>query len=69
MDADGSNQTRYTDPSVEGWFTNWSPDHSRYLSESDQDGNYEIYVIDADGSNWTRLTDNPAGDWPGDWWP
>ena len=65
MDADGSNQTRLTDHSAENWFTHWSPDHSRYLSDSDQDGDSEIYVTDADGS--TRLTNNSANDITPDW--
>jgi TolB protein len=35
----------------------WSPDNSRIAYVSNQDGNYEIYLMNADGTNLQRLTD------------
>ncbi len=38
----------------------WSPDGAKiaYVSDKNQEGNYDIYVMNADGSNQQRLTSN-----------
>ena len=41
----------------------------RIAFASQQDGNWEIYVMDGDGSNLTRLTDDPADDGSPVWSP
>lgn len=40
----------------------WSPDGKQILFSTNQDGNYEIYIMDADGQNQLRLTDDQAND-------
>ena len=81
MDADGSNQTRLTNNvgvvltrglpsgSIQESGPSWSPDGSKILFISDQDGDTEIYVMDADGSNQAKLTDNEVADWQPSWSP
>ena len=81
MDADGSNQTRltnnvgvvlthdHTSGSTHESGPSWSPDGSKILFISDQDGDTEIYVMDADGSNQAKLTDNEVADWQPSWSP
>jgi TolB protein len=61
IEPDGSGETNLTGE-ASGGDPNWSPDGSRIVYESLNDGNFEIYVMNADGSNQTRLTDNPAFD-------
>ena len=36
---------------------------------SNQEGNWDIYVMNMDGTGRTRLTDDPAQDWRPDWSP
>ncbi len=69
MNADGSNQTRFTNNSVEDTQPAWSPDGAKIAFVSQRDDNLEIYVMNADGSNQTRLTINPASDTSPDWSP
>ena len=80
MDADGSNQTRLTNnvgvvlqggphSTLQESGPSWSPDGSKILFTSDQDGDTEIYVMNADGSNQTKLTDNEVPDWQSSWSP
>jgi Tol biopolymer transport system component len=40
----------------------WSPDGSRIAYISQEDGNFEIYVINSDGSGKVRVTNDPASD-------
>jgi len=49
----------------------FSPDGTRlaFVSNRDQAGNTEIYVMNADGSNVQRLTNNPAADTTPTWNP
>jgi hypothetical protein len=54
LDLDDENPTR-------------SPDGKRIASESDRDGNNEIYVMNADGTNQKNLTNSPANDRDPDW--
>ena len=62
MDANGSNQTRLTNSTLD-FSPSISGDGSKIAFVSYRDGgNAEIYIMDADGSNQTRLTNNPADD-------
>jgi TolB protein len=49
----------------------FSPDGTRiaFISNRDQAGNTEVYVMNADGSNVQRLTNNPAADTTPTWNP
>jgi Tol biopolymer transport system component len=47
----------------------WSPDGTRIAYASNQDGNFEIYVMDADGRNVMRLTDTKGDDFSPTWSP
>jgi hypothetical protein len=47
----------------------WSPDGSRIAYASNQNGNFEIYVMDADGGNVNRLTDTKGDDFSPTWSP
>jgi Tol biopolymer transport system component len=49
----------------------WSPDGTKiaFMSNRDDQFNYEIYVMNADGSNPTRLTSNSAHDHSPTWSP
>ena len=58
MDADGSNQIRFTNNPASDTSPAWSPDGSRIAFHSWRNGLPEIYVMDANGSNQTRLTNN-----------
>ncbi|MEO0563640.1 MAG: PKD domain-containing protein, partial [Chloroflexota bacterium] len=71
--SDGSNERVLsadggTTP-LAGNFPRWSPDSSRILFTSEQDGNSEVYVINADGSGQTRLTTSDTEDTQADWSP
>ena len=58
MDANGGNQLNLTNNRHDDWDPSWSPDGKRIVFVSDQDGNWEIYVMDADGGNQLNLTNN-----------
>ncbi|MDQ1565509.1 MAG: eukaryotic-like serine/threonine-protein kinase [Actinomycetota bacterium] len=47
----------------------WSPDGARIAYASNQDGNFEIYVMDAAGGNVVRLTDTKGDDFSPTWSP
>lgn len=69
IEADGSNQTRLTNPGY-GASPKWSPDGTKIAFVSSRDGNnYEIYVMNADGTNQTRLTNNLGSDQSPEWSP
>ncbi len=47
----------------------WSPDGSQILFSSDEDGDYDLYVIDANGGEPRLLTDNAGDDRDPAWSP
>lgn len=67
MHADGTNIRRLTDnnDTCVNEDPYWSPDNQRIVFQSNQSGNYQIYVINSDGSNRIRLTNHNGNDyWP-----
>ena len=62
MNADGTEQTRLTFNRVFDGNVSWSPDGSRIVFQSSDDGNPEIYVMNVDGSGLARLTTNDRAD-------
>jgi hypothetical protein len=70
MNADGSNPNKVlARPRIDDVGPVWSPDGSKIAFDSNQDSNFEIYVMNPDGSNLTRLTNNPSDDRFPDWQP
>jgi Tol biopolymer transport system component len=62
MNADGSNLVRIVEDGLGG---EWSPDGSQIVYATQQDGDFEIYLMSDDGSGLLKLTDNDADDlWP-----
>ena len=62
MNADGSNQVRLTNNSVEDTGPSFSPDGTKIAFRTNRDGNNEIYVMNPDGTNQTRITTNATSD-------
>ena len=67
MNADGSEQTRFTNNSADDFQPIWSPDGAKIAFVSDRAGNYEIYVMSAEGG--LRLTYRPGTDGQPAWSP
>lgn len=62
MNADGSNIQRIVEDGLGGV---WSPDGTQIAYCSQQDGDFEIYLMNSNGSGLLKLTDNDADDlWP-----
>ena len=64
MDADGGNQRRLTQNPFKDWNPSWSPNGKRitFVSNREDDGNREIFVINTDGNNPRNLTNHPDDD-------
>ncbi len=58
MDADGSNQTRLTDNSLDEWYPVWSHNGTRiaFTSTVPLSFYHDIYTINADGTGYKNLT-------------
>lgn len=70
MNADGTDQRRLTDGSLEHVRGPvWSPDGEWILFNAELDGNTDLYVIDQGGSQLFCLTDHPSDDYHPDWRP
>lgn len=62
---DGSTRTRLTTYRYSRSVTGWSPDATKLLFVSDQDGDPDLWVMDRDGSDATKLTRNVVMDLDG----
>lgn len=75
MDADGSGEIQLTassggqryEPDNEDF--EWSPDGSKFVYVSEEDGNREIYVMNNDGTDAERLTESVHDDFDPAWSP
>ena len=54
---------------VNSYGPKWSPDGSRIVFYSNNDGDFEIYTINRDGTNMRRITVNDNGDSEPSWSP
>ena len=70
MDADGENPRKLTNNPFRDWDPSWSPDGKSigFVSDREEDGNMEIYVINVDGGNPRKLTNNPFDDMNPAWY-
>jgi Tol biopolymer transport system component len=62
IDVAGARLINLTNRPANDRFPSWSPDGSRVLFQSDQNGNEDIFVMQANGSLQTPLTSNMADD-------
>ena len=72
MNSDGTDQTRLTTTSYTEELPAFSPDNEQLAFASDQDGNFEIYVMSSSGAGTpTRLTETapPVVNTKPDWGP
>ena len=67
--ADGTNETRITNNSVNDADPAWSPDGEQIAFASDEGGDYEIFTMNADGTGRHPITSNTAQDRSPDWQP
>ncbi|NKB72435.1 MAG: hypothetical protein GKR89_35610 [Candidatus Latescibacteria bacterium] len=56
-----------TNNQLNDWGAGWSPDGSRIVFASQQDGQEDIYTMGADGADPVKLTDHPANDGQPKW--
>lgn len=62
--------TQLTRSLGDDWHASWSPDGTHIVYHSDQDLNYELYVVDVAGGTPRNLTQYPfADDWQPQWLP
>ncbi len=67
--TDGTDERRLTTSEALEMFPSWSPDGTRILFASEQDGSMELYTVDVADGSLTRLTYNSATDWNPAWSP
>ena len=67
MNADGSGQRELFSSVENETYPSFSPDGSKIVFSSSQDGDSEIYVIDATGEGLRKLTGNTYADWAPHW--
>jgi Tol biopolymer transport system component len=61
MDPDGANELPLTaTPGATETTPRFSPDGARIVFASDEDGDFDLYIMNADGSDVQRLTDEPG---------
>jgi len=65
MNPDGFGQARLTNNAATDHGPSWSPEGTKIASQSDRDGNSEIYVMNTDGSGQTRIKNKSSDEfWP-----
>ncbi len=69
MNADGSEQTRITNNTINDGTPTWLPDGTKIAFTSERNVNFDVYVMNADGSEQTRITNNTAYDGYPAWSP
>ncbi len=69
VNADGSRNVRVTEGNGFATTPGWSPDGTRLVYSSYQDGDYEVFSVNADGSQRRQLTDNLSRDSDASWSP
>ena len=67
MNADGSGQRELFSSVENESYPSFSPDGSKIVFSSSQDGDSEIYVIDVTGEGLRKLTGNTYADWAPHW--
>ena len=58
MNVDGTNMRQLTNNSHRDLTPGWSPDGTQIIYASDQDGDFEVFVMNSDGSNVRQLTND-----------
>ncbi len=61
MNADGTGQTKLTQNPGGNGNPSWSPDARLIAFESDQGGQFEVYIMNADGTGQRQLTSLAGG--------
>jgi Tol biopolymer transport system component len=76
IDVDGKNETNITDifSSSENNLntiaeTPWSPDGTKFVFQSDRDGDFDIYIYDLNTKQTTKVTDTPTDEYKAAWSP
>ena len=69
MNADGSNLINLSKQIGLGGYPYVSPDHTKYLFQSNRTGDNEIFLMNVDGSNLVNLTNAPESDQSPRWSP
>ena len=69
MNIDGSELQQLTDNDWNDHSPTWSPDGRLIVFSSDQDGDYEIFVMNSDGGSVQQLTFNDWNDYDPVWQP
>ncbi len=62
--TDGLNEQQVTDDLLKDWGPRWSPDGTKIAFYTNEDGNYEIWVMNRDGTGRTRVTNTSEADAP-----
>jgi TolB protein len=76
IDVDGKNEINITDifSSTEGNLntiaeTPWSPDGTKFVFQSDRDGDFDIYIYDLTAKQTTKVTDTSTDEYKAAWSP
>lgn len=70
INADGTHLRNITNtPTVDERYPAWSPDGTQLAFHSNQDGDYDLYIMRPDGSDRRAVTKNTADDLGPDWSP
>ncbi len=67
MDSNGRDSKRLTKTAAHAYDPAWSPDGRHIAFHSDEDGDYDLWMVDPDGLNLGHLTDHPGSETDGAW--